>query len=280
MALKIRISAFAGLIAAASMAATPAYAAEITPAAAPDASAFGVTFDSPGPFETGVYDAAAEKSEYHRRYRRYRRNRIDGGDVLAGVLILGGIAAVASAASRNNERRRYEERTRYDNRRYDDRRYDDRRYDDRRYDDRRTDRRGSSGTGLDSAVSQCLAEIEQDARVESVDGASRVSSGWIVSGTLDNGSGFSCQIDNNGRISTIDYGGLSGVNYEGGTDEAAEGQWSADSYAQARAAIGPQSPDRPTTTQVAYAETQADGDLEAQPAYPGGPLPGEEDYDQ
>lgn len=270
MAQYTRIGALVGMMAAASMAASPAYAAEFAPASAPEGTAFGVTFDIMSPFETGVYDSEAENSEYHRRYRRYRRNRIDGGDVLAGVLILGGIAAVASAASRSNERRRYEER----------RRYDDRRYDDRRYDDRRSNPRRSNATGLDSAVSQCITEIEQDARVETVDGASRVSSGWIVSGTLYNGTGFSCEIDNNGRISTIDYGGISGVNYRDGTGEAAEGQWSDASYAQARAAIGPQSPDRPATTQVAFAEPQVDDDLEPQPAYPGGPLPGEEGYDQ
>ncbi|MHA7818700.1 MAG: hypothetical protein ACX930_03520 [Erythrobacter sp.] len=278
MAQYTRIGALAGFLAASSMAFTPAYAAEMFPGTTPEGSAFGVNFDSVSPFETGVYDEDAENSEYHRRYyrhRRYhRRNRIDGGDVLAGVLILGGIAAIASAASRNNERRRYEER----------RRYDDRRYDDRRYDNRRSNPRRSNGTGLDSAVSQCLAEIEQDARVETVDGASRLSSGWIVSGTLFNGTGFSCEIDNNGRISNIDYGGYSGVNYQDRTDMPAEGQWSEASYAEARAATGIVGPDRPTATQVAYSEPAAnptvDGDIEPQPAYPGGPLPGEEGYDQ
>lgn len=272
MARYTRIGALTGILAAASLSFTPASAAETAPAAPSAASAFGVTFAG-GAFGPAYDQAQADESEYHRRYRRYRRNRIDGGDVLAGVLILGGIAAVASAASRNNERRRYEERTRYEDRRYDDRRYDDRR-----------DTRRSNGTGLDSAVSQCLAEIERDARVESVDGASRVSSGWIVSGTLYNGTGFSCQIDNNGRISNVDYGGMSGVSYDGDDfgEREAEGQWSADSYAQARAAIGPQSPDRPTGTQVSYGEPveqgRTDEGVEQLPEYPGGPLPGEEEY--
>lgn len=257
---------FAGAIAAGLVTFTPAHAAEVAPAAAPIAPVVSSVFD------TGTYETAVENTEYRRRwrgYRRYRRNRIDGGDVLAGVLILGGIAAIASAASNNNRRDRYEDR------RY---RYEERRDRDRyRYDDRRRSNPRSSGSGIDSAVSQCLGTIERDVRVDTVDNATRGPSGWTVSGTLFNGSGFTCQIDNNGRISDIDYGGYSSsATYsEDGFAATAQGQWSDDRYAQARATTPRAEPTAPGDLAA------VDGDLavtgtEPRPAYPGGPLPGEE----
>ena len=261
MAQITRIGALAGVFAAATFAITPAHAAHVADTAPAAASVYALDFEQVAPFDAGA-ETGVEEAEYHRRYRRYRRNRIDGGDVVAGVLILGGIAAIASAAS-NNERRERVERQRYD----------DRRYDDRRDDDRRSNPRASDGSGIDSAVSQCLSAIERDVRVESVDGASRVASGWIVSGTLFNGAGFSCEIDNNGRISNVDYGGYAGAGYQQ-DGEAAPGQWSEDRYAEARAEIGIQEPDMERTPVLAVADTGP------QPAYPGGPLPGEEGYNQ
>ena len=116
-------------------------------------------------------------------------------------------------------------------------------------------------------------------RVDSVDNASRGPSGWVVSGTLFNGSGFTCRIDNNGRISDIDYGSYSSsARYdEEGFAAPAEGQWSDDRYAAARATTPRAEPTAPGD----LAASQVDGDLavtsdEALPAYPGGPLPGEE----
>lgn len=261
MAHQSRIAGAAGLLAAVSMAFTPAQAqaAEVA-SVAPGSALALVEQGAGGHFDASRYDAEAETGEWRGRrgwgWRRHHRRRgIDGGDVIAGVLILGGIAAIASAASNKNERR--------DNRRYDDRRYEDRRPDDRRYDDRRnTNPRSSGGSGLDSAVDQCLAEIERDVRVETVDNASRDASGWVVSGTLFNGSGFTCTIDNSGRISGIDYGGLA----------AAGNQWSDDRYADARAQMGSQNYE--SAQDFAYNEAPADsGQL---PAYPGGPLPGDE----
>ena len=258
----------AGAIAAASFTfISPAQAADLAPAAQPSNPVVSSVFD------TSTYDAAAETSEYRRRYRgwrRYRRNRIDAGDVFAGVLILGGIAAIASAANNNNRRR-----DRYEDRRY---RYEDRRDRDRvRYDDRRRSNPRSSGSGIDSAVSQCLGEIERDVRVESVDNATRGPSGWAVSGTLFNGSGFTCRIDNSGRISDIDYGGFSSSAdfREDGFAAQAEGQWSDESYARARATAPRAEPTAPGDLAAVDGNLAVTTD-EPRPAYPGGPLPGEE----
>ncbi len=40
----------------------------------------------------------------HRRYRHRRDRGVDAGDVLAGILIIGGIAAIANAAKGSSER--------------------------------------------------------------------------------------------------------------------------------------------------------------------------------
>ena len=37
---------------------------------------------------------------------RHHRDRVDAGDVLTGILIIGGIAAIASAASSNNKKKK------------------------------------------------------------------------------------------------------------------------------------------------------------------------------
>ncbi|WP_199797874.1 hypothetical protein [Erythrobacter sp. KY5] len=281
-----RIGALTGMVAAVSMAASPAHAAEM-PLASSEAggSAFGLVFSEEGAVSGDWYAPGAEQLEYHRWRRGWGRGwrggwrgrrGIRGGDVLAGVLVLGGIAAIASAASNNRRRDRdvvIVERDRVRDR------------DDRRYDDRRSNPRASTGSGLDNAVSICLDEIERDVRVDSVDNASRTPSGWVVSGTLFNGAPFNCRIDNNGRVSGVDYSDFRGVNFESGeTVQPAEGQWSDDRYREARAQTGDLTPN--ATATLAYADEvetnrqplNAASANEPQPAYPGGPLPGEEGY--
>lgn len=216
-----KLSAAPSLVALVSLVAVPAQAAELPRPAAPSAS-----------FATAAWAPGADSAAAHRRYRRHRG--VDAGDVLAGILILGGIAAVASAAK--GARDSYPR----------DMRYPDPRRGDYRYDD---------GRGIDRAVSMCVDAIERDARVETVDAVTRNAEGWNVSGSLYDGQGFTCSIGETGRIEAIDYGQGTEV-YRGadtgyGTEE--DRQYGDDAYAAARA--------------------RAD---DAQPAYPGGPLPGEE----
>ena len=189
------------------------------------------------------------------RGRHHRDRGVDTGDVIAGVLVLGAIAAiVGSSNSRDDDRR-------------------EQRYPEPDYRSRNETRPAANANyqtsrGMDSAVSMCVDQIERgDARVDSVDNAARTSDGWRVSGVLDSGSGWNCWIDNDGRIREVD---LAGGN--GGYSAAASGggQLSDEAYARARAAQGPSS----TTARTA----SGTGDL--QPAYPGGPLPGEEGYDE
>ena len=265
-----------GLAAALSLTA-PAQAATLPKTAKVDTSL--VFWDDWQP----VIDAEqSETANWHRcgRYGCYRRGwyghrHVNTGGVLAGAVIIGGIAALVASASNKNSRR-YDRDVVVIER-------DVR--DDRDDEDRRNNPRSSSiGSGIDNAVSQCLDVIERDVRVDSVNSAMRVSTGWIVSGSIFDGSGFSCEIGNNGRISDITYGRVSRSGDVGAGVQYA-GQWSDDRYADARASLEEQREGVEQQDEV-QRFAQADTDAEPQPlvpltsdrmpAYPGGPLPGEE----
>ncbi|MEP0190680.1 MAG: hypothetical protein ABJP70_08660 [Erythrobacter sp.] len=258
MAHLTRMGAALGLAAAASMASTPAFAAD-TPEgliAPQERSALFADFDS------STYDAESDVSEWRYRNRRYRRGRVRAGDVLAGVLIIGGIAAVASAASKNNKRRDRD----YDTR--DDRDYDTR--DDRR-DDRRETRRNANG--LEGAVDQCVSRIERDVRVDEVGSVNRTADGWLVTGTLFNGSGFSCSIGTDGQISDVQYGSFGAAASDAGSRASVDAQWDDSSYLAAQRARGGAAEYRGTANGTPPLASAGSNQL---PAYPGGPLPGEQ----
>ena len=198
------------------------------------------------------YDEASQRADNHRRWRY--RDRVDAGDVIAGIAIIGGIAAIASAVDKSKRRDRY----------------DDRRYPDRDY------QRRTSSSDIDRAVDSCSRAVSRDVRVDSIDNVSRMGDGWQISGRLYNGDGFTCSVGRDGRIERVDYGngytgaadGGYGADYRAGS-AAADGQWSDDAYAQARLATPPAQPDVP-------ADAQPDVQVGEAPAYPGGPLPGDE----
>lgn len=145
----------------------------------------------------------------YRGYRGHRRhgNGIDGGDILAGILVIGGIAAIASAASKNQNDRRYQERD-YpsQNQSYDDRATDN------RYDSRYEDSRYDRGTGdMESAINICSDAAERqagiDARVSSVHSVVRDGEGWRVEGELSNSAerSFLCGA-RDGRVDFVQIG--------------------------------------------------------------------------
>ena len=149
-----RFASIAALAAAGTMAATPLAAAELPRTAPPVAVA-----------APGIFDADAVNAD---QYRYYRRNRVDAGDVIGAVVVLGTIAAVASAVGKSG-------RTRGDEYRYPQQRYPypDQRYpgNDGRYDYRSNapDGRYDGGRGIDDAVDMCAREVERNARIETVD---------------------------------------------------------------------------------------------------------------
>lgn len=142
------------------------------------------------------------------------RDRIDTGDVLAGLLVIGGIAAVASAASKSNRDRQardYRYPDRYPDADYRDNR--DYRDSEGRYGAPRSEENYAGGYGsrdsgnIDGAVNACLGEVERGERqVDTVEGVNRASDGWRVDGRLRDGRAFSCTTGPDARIrsATVD----------------------------------------------------------------------------
>lgn len=248
MAQTKRLAAVASMVAALSMAALPATAADL-PAVIGTPHADVTT--------PGVFDADSVNAQNHRWYRYRRHNHVDAGDVLAGVLIIGGIAAIASAASKSERERREDYRDR-DYRRDE---YRDRPYD---YRERRGDSRYEGGRGIENAVNVCVSQIERDVRVDTVDSVDRNGEGWRVSGTLYNGERFTCRIGENGRVDDVDYGAYS-------ADADQDNQLSDDRYAAAWDNVARDSEGRdvkaPAASQPTYSGDPIDGDLIADGRY-------------
>ncbi len=233
------------MLAALALTAQPAFAADLALPATP--SAVGIA---------PAWSPAGDSAHDYRRYR-HRRNGVDAGDVIAGVLILGGIAAVASAASKSQPR--YPDR---------DWRYPDPRRGDGRY--------GSNDArGIDRAVAMCVEEIERDARVETVDNVARTARGWQVAGSLYDGQGFSCSIGEDGRIEAVDFG--TGTSpYRAGYGNTEDFGYDGAGLDGDPAGLGDEGVENRQYGDDTYAAARARADA-AMPAYPGGPLAGDED---
>lgn len=136
------------------------------------------------------------------------RDRIDTGDVLAGILILGGIAAVASAASNANKKKQRDSDYRYPENDYPEQR--ERRSGDYADEDRdqRSDSREVRGSGIDGAIDRCMDEVSRGStKVDEVDAVNRDGDGWRVQGRTSGGGNFNCTIDGDGRIRNVSTDG-------------------------------------------------------------------------
>lgn len=228
----------------------------------------------------GWSSSADQLNQYRDRYYRdrYRRGPRTS-DVVAGVVLLGAIAAIASSSNRNRQAEPYRRPVPQRG---------DVQY--RPQHDVRADSRG-----IQRAVDMCLDQVERGRdRAASVDNAIRNASGWEVSGQMESGERFACSIDNDGRIRNLDIGSYGG-NYgtygyddrdqptSAGSNSAADNQHSDDVYRMARA----QQTGVPMPRSAPYQgsafpqpEPSAQGRIDAdlRPAYPGGPLPGEPGY--
>ena len=155
---------------------------------------------APAPHPLSVADMEWSSEEQtahkHRRHgwgrgwhRHRHRDRVDAGDVLAGVLIIGGIAAIADAVKDRNRYERYP---------------DDYRYRERpTYEGWRDDARDRSG--LDNAAALCAEEVEREVPLDRIDSVERDVEGWEVRGALSDGAEFICRIGPDGRVADVDY---------------------------------------------------------------------------
>jgi len=136
--------------------------------------------------------------------RHWRGDRgVDGGDVLAGLLIIGGIAAIASAASNANNRNVPHDQN------YRDQDYQYRGEPTQNGDYANDDWRQNSGQGyaapraansINDAVERCVDEASRSGEVDEVFDASRTGRGYRVSGTLRNSDSFSCDVSPQGGV--------------------------------------------------------------------------------
>jgi hypothetical protein len=120
---------------------------------------------------------ARSKRHWHRHH-----DRIDGGDILAGIVLIGAIAAIAGSGKKDREAERD---------------YRDYRYD--QPDEGRDYRAAPDGAqggqwvpGSNSAEARAVdacswaaeGELGENARVGAVDGVTRVGDGWRVTGSV------------------------------------------------------------------------------------------------
>ncbi len=126
---------------------------------------------------------------------------ISGGDVLAGVLVLGTIAAIASAASKNSRDKREQDVRRSGD---DSWRYGDDRQDDSRPADMGRPSDMGRSVSLDTAVDACVADVERGTnRVDTVDNVNRQGDGWRVEGRTQGGASWNCSVDASGRVNGV-----------------------------------------------------------------------------
>ena len=128
------------------------------------------------------------------------RDRVDVGDVLTGILIIGGIAAIASAASSHKRDRRDDDRPEYPRERSAGYRGDN--------EQQQWDRQSQQNGGVDSAVNRCVGEVSRGTnRGTSVESINRDGDGWRVQGRTAEGADFTCSVDGSGQIRNVQVGG-------------------------------------------------------------------------
>lgn len=136
--------------------------------------------------------------DWHRGRHHHHRGGggIDGGDVLAGLLVVGGIAAIATAASKSDRDRPREEP-------YPGGPYDGAPRDGGYGRDDGPDVPRAGGS-FDMAVDACADELQRgERRIGSVDEVRRMGGRYSVEGMLEDGRGYACSVDESGQIRSV-----------------------------------------------------------------------------
>lgn len=196
-----RISRVAVVVACAALTWTGALAAPVKPTGP---KTVPITLPlSVAPVAANAWSPADERYEKRRHWKRHRHNDgIDGGDLLGGLLVLGGIAAIAAAIDKSGD----EQRARRDAETYPQRPYDYRGEEDARDEWRGQGR--SFAVEQDRAVAACSAEAARSGRVDEIFEVEWLDSEWRVRGDYAGGGAFTCSVDANGRayVATGDQG--------------------------------------------------------------------------
>ena len=155
------------------------------------------------PASAAIYDRSGkstlEQSQDYRGWGRYRhRDRIDGGDILAGIGVLAGIAILADAVSKTGRADRDYDRYPSD--------YDE--PSNRNYDHRDSSRNDDD---VADAVQACSAAAERQSgdygdRVDEIHSVRRDGQSWRVEGGLSNDDRFTCGATN-GNVDFIQIDG-------------------------------------------------------------------------
>jgi hypothetical protein len=139
------------------------------------------------------------------------RDNISTGEVLGGLFVLGTIAAIASAASKNNADRRNRD-DRYEPPYRDDNYREVPRYEPEYPNDAQPGNygRGDAETRAADACSWAVeAEMGDDARIDSIGSTEPNNGGWYVTGTASHAGGevrsFGCSY-RNGRVVDVSFG--------------------------------------------------------------------------
>ena len=188
---KSKLAAATAIAAACSLAALPAAAAQLPrvpgQAMPQDPDALNVEGHGHGGYHGGHY---GHHDDWH----------IDGDDVLTGVLILGGLAAIAGIAGSHQHTQPYPVPAPYPD-------APPPPPQDSGYQTPPPSQNYRAG-GMAQAVDVCVSEVESSrGAVGSVDRASRSGEGWYVAGQLDGGGPFACWLDADGRVTNIRAGG-------------------------------------------------------------------------
>ena len=142
-------------------------------------SRFAAALASAAALSLSATPALAQDWGWGGGWGHHHRDRVDAGDVIAGILIIGGIAAIASAASKSKR--------------------------NRRDDDYRGDypRERSARYGSDNEQGEVSRGSNRGTSVESIN---RDGDGWRVQGQTGEGVVFTCSVDGSGQIRNVQIG--------------------------------------------------------------------------
>jgi hypothetical protein len=159
---------------------------------------------------SSVMTAIAPAEARHRHYRH--RDRVDAGDVIAGIFLIGAIAAIADSAGKAKQRDRDRDRDRRD----DDYRYERPQGDYRAAPERERDRAWTPGgnpaeaRAADACSWAAEGELGDTARVGQIDAVTRDGDGWRVTGNVAAPDimprDFACTY-RGGRVVDVDFTG-------------------------------------------------------------------------